>query len=178
MNNTVTPIVDSDTQVGIQRYRIERIRQRLGVADCAAIVLFDPVNIRYATGTRNMQVWTMHNNCRYAVLFENGDSVLFELGSSAHLAREHAEDIRPSLTTDYMAVGQRGTEMARRWVDSMIALLREKGISENRLAIDRADLLLVEESQRQRLQLIEGQSIMERARAIKSPDEVEVLRRS
>jgi Xaa-Pro aminopeptidase len=178
MTKAVTPIVDSDTQAGIQRHRVERIRQRLVVADCAAIVLFDPVNIRYATGTRNMQVWTMHNNCRYALLFENGDSVLFELGSSAHLAREYAEDIRPSLTTDYMAVGQRGAEMARRWVDSMIALLREKGIAENRLAIDRADLLLVQESQRQQLQLIEGQSIMERARAIKSPDEVEVLRRS
>jgi Xaa-Pro aminopeptidase len=178
MNSAVTPIVDSDTQAGIQRHRVERIRQRLALADCAAIVLFDPVNIRYATGTRNMQVWTMHNNCRYAVLFENGDSVLFELGSSAHLARQHAADIRPSLTTDYMAVGQRGAEMARRWVDSMIALLREKGIGENRLAIDRADLLLVQESERQRLQLVEGQSIMERARAVKSADEVEVLRRS
>jgi len=178
MNHAFSPIVDSDTQAGIQRHRVERIRDRLALADCAAIVLFDPVNIRYATGTRNMQVWTMHNNCRYAVLFENGDSVLFELGSSAHLAREHAEDIRPSLTTDYMAVGQRGAEMARRWSASMIALLREKGIAENRLAIDRADLLLVQESERQRLQLIEGQSIMERARAIKSVDEVGVLRRS
>jgi len=178
MNHAFSPIVDSDTQAGIQRHRVGRIRERLALADCAAIVLFDPVNIRYATGTRNMQVWTMHNNCRYAVLFENGDSVLFELGSSAHLAREHAEDIRPSLTTDYMAVGQRGAEMARRWSASMIALLREKGIAENRLAIDRADLLLVQESERQRLQLIEGQSIMERARAIKSVDEVGVLRRS
>jgi len=178
MSSAVTPIVDSDTQAGIQRHRVARIRQRLALADCAAIVLFDPVNIRYATGTRNMQVWTMHNNCRYAVLFENGDSVLFELGSSAHLAREHAGDIRPSLTSDYMAVGQRGAEMARRWSASMIALLREKGIGENRLAIDRADLLLVQESRRQRLQLIEGQSIMERARAIKSVDEVEALRRS
>ena len=118
MNQANTPIVDCDTQSGIQRHRVERICQRLAVADCAAIVLFDPVNIRYATGTRNMQVWTMHNNCRYAVLFADGDCVLFELGSSAHLAREYVADIRPSLTTDYMAVGQRGAEMARRWSES------------------------------------------------------------
>jgi len=25
------------------------------------VILFDPINIRYATGSRNMQVWTMHN---------------------------------------------------------------------------------------------------------------------
>ena len=178
MSEGITPIVDSETQAGIQAHRVERICQRLQAADCAAIVLFDPVNIRYATGTRNMQVWTMHNICRYTVVFANGETVLFELGSSAHLARAPGVDIRPSLTTDFMAVGNRGPEMARRWAESMLSLLREKGITENKLAIDRADLALVQESQRRGLQLIEGQSVMERARAIKSADEVDALRRS
>ncbi len=171
-------IVDADTQQGIQAYRIEQVRRRLVEADCPAIVLFDPVHIRYATGTRNMQVWTMHNICRYAVLFASGETVLFELPSSAHLSRGLVDDIRPALTTDFMAVGHRASEMGRRWAESMISLLREKGIAQNRLAIDRADLTLVLESQRQSLQLVEGQSIMEKARSIKSLDEVEVLRRS
>jgi Xaa-Pro aminopeptidase len=178
MSDAFPSIVDDDTQRGIQAYRVEQVRKRLVEADCAAIVLFDPVHIRYATGTRNMQVWTMHNICRYAVLFASGETVLFELPSSAHLSRGIIDDIRPALTTDFMAVGHRAKEMGRRWAASMIALLREKGIAENRLAIDRADLTLVLESQRQSLQLVEGQSIMERARAIKSLDEVEVLRRS
>jgi len=178
MHSTTTSIVDCDTQAGIQAHRLQRICERLQVADCAAIVLFDPVNIRYATGTRNMQVWTMHNICRYTVVFANGDTVLYELGSSEHLARDYAVDIRPSLTTDFMAVGHRGPEMARRWAESMISLLREKGFAGESLAIDRADLALVQESERQGLRLIEGQSVMERARAIKSLDEVEVLRRS
>lgn len=178
MNNATTSIVDSDTQAGIQAHRLERICQRLAVADCAAIVLFDPVNIRYATGTRNMQVWTMHNICRYTVVFASGETVLYELGSSAHLAQDYATDIRPSLSTDFMAVGTRGPEMARRWADSMISLLREKGFGERSLAIDRADLALVQASERRGLRLIEGQSVMERARAIKSRAEVEVLRRS
>jgi Xaa-Pro dipeptidase len=182
MNSAMTSIVDSETQAGIQAYRLQRIGQRLEAADCAAIVLFDSVNIRYATGTRNMQVWTMHNICRYSVVFANGDTVLFELGSSAHLARGYASDIRPALSTDFMAVGPRGPEMARRWTESMISLLREKGFAADngkyQLAIDRADLAMVQESQRQGLQLIEGQSVMERARAIKSGDEIEVLRRS
>jgi Xaa-Pro aminopeptidase len=178
MNSATLPIVDNDTQAGIQAHRLDRICQRLAVADCAAIVLFDPVNIRYATGTRNMQVWTMHNICRYTVVFASGETVLYELGSSAHLARDYATDIRPSLSTDFMAVGTRGPEMAQRWADSMISLLLEKGVTEQRLAIDRADLLLVQASARRGMQLIAGQSVMERARAIKSPAEVEVLRRS
>jgi Xaa-Pro aminopeptidase len=178
MNAETSAIVDTQTQSEIQRYRLYRIRQRLQLADCAAIVLFDPVNIRYATGTRNMQVWTMHNICRYTVVFANAETVMFELGSSAHLARDYGDDIRPSLSTDFLAVGPRGEEMSRRWTESMLSLLREKGVAGDRLAIDRAALGLVHESQRQGLQLIEGQSIMEQARAIKSRDEIEVLRRS
>ena len=93
MNDSSISIVDSDTQRGIQAHRLQRICARLQAADCAAIVLFDPVNIRYATGTRNMQVWTMHNICRYTVVFASGDTVLFELGSSAHLAEAPGADI-------------------------------------------------------------------------------------
>ena len=178
MSDDFPSIVDAETQRGIQAYRVGQVCRRLLEADCAAIVLFDPVHIRYATGTRNMQVWSMHNICRYAVLFASGATVLFELPSSAHLSRGLVDDIRPALTTDFMAVGHRGIEMGRRWAASMISLLREKGIAQNRLAIDRADLTLVLESQRQSLQLVEGQSIMEKARAVKSLDEIEVLRRS
>jgi Xaa-Pro dipeptidase len=178
MNADFPAIVDPETQDRIQAYRVEQIQKRLVEADCEAIVLFDPVNIRYATGTRNMQVWTMHNICRYAVVFASAEPVLFELNSSAHLARDYVADIRPSLTTDFMAVGKRGPEMGRRWTGSMISLLLEKGISTRKLAIDRADLTLVLESQRQSLQLVEGQSIMEQARAIKSLDEIDALKLS
>ena len=178
MSAEIQPIDDEQTRSDIQQHRLSRIRQRLELDDCAAIVLFDPVNIRYATGSRNMQVWTMHNVCRYTVVFANADTVMFELGSSAHLARDCCDDIRPSLSTDFLAVGHRGEEMSRRWTESMLSLLREKGVAGNRLAIDRAGLGLVQESQRQGLELVEGQSIMERARAVKSPIEVEDLRRS
>ncbi len=170
--------VDDETQQGIQAYRLARIRAQLIANDCAAIVLFDPVNLRYATGTRNMQVWSMHNICRYAVVFADDETVLFELPSSSHLAADLIDDIRPALTTDFMAVGPRVEEMGRRWAASMISLLGEKGIARDQLAIDRADLALVRESQKQSLQLIAGQPIMEIARAVKSLDEVSVLKRS
>ena len=178
MSEASLSIVDDITQAGIQAHRVSQIKRRLVEADCAAIVLFDPVHIRYATATRNMQVWTMHNSCRYAVLFASGETVLFELPSSAHLAKGVIDDIRPSLSTDFMAVGSRGAEMGRRWAESMLSLLLEKGVSEKKLAIDRADLILVLESQKLSLQLVEGQPIMEKARAIKSMAEVEALRKS
>jgi Xaa-Pro dipeptidase len=179
MNNYLGgSIVSDEKQASIQNYRLQQIRRRLSDSDCSAVVLFDPINIRYATGTRNMQVWTLHNICRYAVIFESGEVVLFDLSSSSHLAESFVDDIRPALTTDFMAVGPRAEEMGKRWASQMVSLLEEKGISDKTLAIDRADLILVQQSQRKGLKLIEGQSIMEKARSIKSIDEVQVLQAS
>ncbi len=78
MNNYLGgSIVSDENQASIQNYRLQQSRRRLSDSDCSAVVLFDPINIRYATGTRNMQVWTLHNICRYAVIFESGEVVLF-----------------------------------------------------------------------------------------------------
>ena len=170
--------IDNQATKNIQRHRVEQIQKRLNQYDCAAIVLFDPINLRYATGTRNMQVWTMHNFVRYAVVFSSGEIVLFDLPSSSHLATGLIDDVRPALSCDYMTVGERGAEMAQRWATEMSALLGEKGISDKKLAIDRADLLLVNESQKQQLSLTDGKPIMERARAIKSSEEIDALKKS
>ncbi|MGH7080810.1 MAG: aminopeptidase P family N-terminal domain-containing protein, partial [Acetobacteraceae bacterium] len=45
-------------QERLRRYRLERVRAELARRDYAAALLADPINIRYATGARNMAVWT------------------------------------------------------------------------------------------------------------------------
>lgn len=50
-------------QTSLFRYRLDRLRAELRKRDYAGAVLSDPMNLRYATGTRNMAVWTMH--CLY-----------------------------------------------------------------------------------------------------------------
>ncbi len=47
---------------GVRRYRQERVRSEMAKRDIAAVLLSDSVNIRYATGTRNMQVFTSRNS--------------------------------------------------------------------------------------------------------------------
>jgi Xaa-Pro aminopeptidase len=101
----------------IRAYRLQRLRRHLAEADVAGILLTDSVNLRYATGSRNMQVWTMHNICRYAFVATSGPVVLFDLPSSMHLSThlETIDERRPTLAWDNMAVGERGAEMAGRW---------------------------------------------------------------
>ncbi|TIT49350.1 MAG: aminopeptidase P family protein, partial [Mesorhizobium sp.] len=45
----------------MRRYRLDRIRAELKRRNCAGAVLYDPINIRYATDSTNMQLWVAHN---------------------------------------------------------------------------------------------------------------------
>ena len=157
----------------IRAGRLQRLRQQMRAADLPVLLLTDPINLRYATGSRNMQVWTLHNLCRYALIAADGPLVLYELPSSAHLSRglETIDEIRPSLAWDYMAVGPRGAEMAGRLAAELADFVARHG--EGRLAIDRADLALTEALAARNVRLVDGKGLMERTRAIKSAEEIE-----
>ena len=68
-------------------YRISRLRKLMRRHDCAAALLYDPVNIRYALDSSNMQVWTLHNPMRYALIFAEGPAIMFEFKGCEHCAR-------------------------------------------------------------------------------------------
>jgi Xaa-Pro aminopeptidase len=180
MTSAPDVLPDSTRDVSIRRYRLQRVRQKLIASDVAGIVLFDPINIRYATGSRNMQVWTMHNPCRYAFISTEGPVILFELGGAKHLARglETVDEVRSAWAWDYMIVGERNEEMAANWADEIASVLREHGGGNRRLAIDRGDLLPMLALQRRAIDLVDGKPIMERARAIKSADELIAIKAS
>jgi Xaa-Pro aminopeptidase len=164
-------------EAAIRRYRLERVRQGLRDRDYAGIILFDPINIRYATGSRNMQVWTMHNPCRYAYVATEGPVILFELGGARHLARslETIDEIRPAWAWDYMIVGARNEEMAGNWANEIVDVIHRHGGGNQRVAIDRADLLPILALQSRNIDVVDGKPLMERARAIKSTDEIAAI---
>jgi len=164
----------------IRAYRLSRVREQLAVNDLAGIILYDPVNIRYATGSRNMQVWTMHNFYRYAFIATEGPVILFDGGAAKHLAQslETIDDIRTGLAWDYMMVAERGEELAARWADEIADLINSHGGGNARLALDRADWPAVRELQRNGLVLEDAKAVMERAKAIKSPEEIKAMRLS
>lgn len=167
-------------EVAIRAYRMARVRAELAARDLAGIVLWDPINLRYATGSRNMQVWTLHNFCRYAFIPAAGPVVFFDLGSSAHLndGLETIDEIRPALSMDYMIVGPRGEEMAARWAAEIADLARRAGGDRPRIALDRADLAMIRALDRERVVSVDGKPAMEQARMIKSREEIRALKRS
>ncbi|NNE21234.1 MAG: aminopeptidase P family protein [Rhizobiales bacterium] len=166
------------TLVKARQYRISRIRQLLAQHDCAAALLYDPVNIRYAFDCSNMQVWTMHNPIRYALIFTSGPGIMFEFKSCQHLCDglEAIDEVRTAVGWMYMGAGDRVGEYLGKWADEIASLVREHGGGNCRLAIDRMEPEGVHALGERGLTIVDGGQITERARAIKSADEIDLMR--
>jgi len=113
--------------VAVRRYRQDRVRAEMAKRGIDAIILSDPVNIRYATGTRNMQVFSMRNApARYVVLTADR-SILFEFTGCLHVAQdfETVDEVRPARTASFVAAGPMIAERERAWAAEMADLIAE-----------------------------------------------------
>ena len=164
----------------IRRFRLQSIRSLAARHDLSAVLLFDPINIRYANGSRNMQVWTMHNFCRYALILTSGPSIMFELPTGMHLLNdlETIDEVQPAWSTDYFVTGERTGEIVANWAKQIDDLVRIYGGNNRRLAVDRLDVETAAALHRHQLSLSDGKIVMEHARAIKSLEEIRALRQS
>ena len=174
--DTRTPIDEAE----IRRFRLQSIRSIAARHDLSAVLLFDPINIRYANGSRNMQVWTMHNFCRYALILTSGPSIMFELPTGMHLLNdlETIDEVRPAWSTDYFVTGERTSEIVAHWAKQIDDLMRIYGGNNRRLAVDRLDVDTAAALHRHQLSLSDGKIVMEHARAIKSLEEIRALKQS
>lgn len=173
----VNPVSD-DTLYRAQHYRLGRVRQQLKDNDCTAILLYDPVNIRYATDASNMQIWTAHNASRYALIFADGPVILWEFHNCEHLAAQldTIDEIRLAVNWAYFGAGPRVSEKAEEWASEIASLMHQHGGGNMRLAVDKMEPEGVFCLQKKGFSLQQGQPIMEMARAIKSDDELQLMR--
>ena len=170
--------IDHEVLVAARRYRLGRIRAQLLQQDCAAMLLYDPGNIRYALDVSNMQVWTAHNAIRYALIFAEGPAIMFEFKGCHHLCDgyEGIDEVRNSISWIYMSAGDRAEERLAAWSAEIADLVKTHGGGNRRLAIDKIEPGGLLALQQHGLEFVEGQEMTEQARAIKSDDELALMR--
>ena len=162
----------------LRRYRLERVRRELRRRDFGGALLIDPINIRYACDVANMQVWALHNKCRYVYVPTDGPVVLFDYGCARHLSAGYAliDEVRTATPHTYFTNGGRHGEHIQAFAREIADLVRRHGGGNQRLAVDKLDPLGTHTLEREGVALTDGEELMEWARAIKNADEIVAMK--
>jgi len=162
----------------MREYRLQRICEQLAARDLGGILLFDPLNIRYATDSTNMQLWTTHNPARACFVAASGHVVLWDFHGCDHLSAHLplVRELRSGASFFYFETGERTDEHARRFCAQVDELLRTHAGDNRRLAVDRIEVAGLRALDALGVQVQNGQAVTEFARLIKGPDEIRAMR--
>ena len=159
----------------MRMYRLKRVLEQLQKNDVGACILFDPINIRYATDSRNMSLFTMHELVRFVFISAEGKVILFDYPKSEHLS-EHLctiDEVRSVVSWDFFSANNFVDKNAKEWAKIVHDLMREHSPSNSRLAIDVSDPVGIQTLLKQfNVEIINAQKFIETARSIKCADEL------
>ena len=162
----------------MREYRLERIVAGLVERDLAGVLLFDPLSIRYATDTTHMQLWNAHNPFRACMVTADGHLVLWEYGGYRYMSDYNPliNEVRAGASFFYFATAQRTKEKAELFAEQIDQLLRERAGNNRRLAVDKIQIEGLRALDACGIDVMDGEELMERTRAIKGEDEIKAMR--
>ncbi len=163
-----------------RRYRLTRIRAELQKRDLAGILVYDPLNIRYATDSTDMQLWSTHNAVRYAFVATEGPVILWDFHNCEHLSwhLDLIDEIRHGTAWFYYEAGEHTVERGKRWAAEIAEILKSCGGDRTRLAVDKINPVGVEALAALGIKVFDGEEVMEHARTVKCSDELKAMRRA
>lgn len=159
-------------------YRWQRLTQHVVARDFGALLMFDPLNIRYATDSTNMQLWNTHNLFRAVLLCADGHMVIWDYKSAPFLSEFNplVRERRSGADLFYFDRGDKVGEAATRFAAEIRDLVREHGGGNMRLAVDKIMLHGLRALEAAGFQVSDGEELTEKARSIKGPDEILAMR--
>jgi len=162
----------------MRSYRWKRLVQGLIDRDYGGLLMFDPLNIRYATDTTNMQLWNTHNPFRACLLCADGHMVMWEYKNSPFLVTFNplVKELRSGATFFYNSTGDRGREAATAFAAQIDEVMRAHAGTNRRLAVDKIMVHGLRALEAIGFSVEEGEEVTERVRAIKGPDEILAMR--
>lgn len=176
----VTPCDKEAILRDVRAYRLARVQEQLLKHKVPAILLYDPVNIRYASDTSNMQVWCGRNPARYVMVLSNGRIVAWEFHSSDHIwdGLNLDVELRSPISWTFFNAGPEAEQRAQTWGAEIVDALQKHAPGERRLAVDRLDPFGTAYLEKNGFTLLDGQDLMETARLIKSSGELVLMEES
>jgi Xaa-Pro aminopeptidase len=177
-----TQIVDYDEIVDVKRLRkerLDRLQEQCAIYDLGGMLMVDPVNVRYATGVRGSEIVSLRLRLgAQAIVPQQGKPILLGGKGLTPAEIEGLVDSRELLNIDFWETGPFYKEACKIYAqnikDSMIAL----GISGQRLGVDLADTAMFQALLEAGIDLEDSHEAIAMARAIKTSDEIALIRQA
>lgn len=173
LSDTEPSFIDADA---LRKGRLAKLRGWMREAGYGGVVLFDPYNQRYATGSRNMFGYFLRNSTRYFFIPTEGPVVLFEYPQSYHVSMvlDTIDEARPSKLV-WSSVSGRDDETAGPFADEIAELLKKHGGGSMKLGLDRCSHLQALALEKRGCEVRDCQGEILAVRAVKTPEEVKCL---
>ncbi len=162
----------------MREYRWQRLTQHIVDRDFAGLLMFDPLNIRYATDSTNMQLWNTHNPFRAVLLCADGHMVIWDYKNAPFLSSFNplVREVRTGADLFYFDRGDKVDIAADAFSNEVRELLAEHAGGNIRLAVDKIMLHGLRALEAQGFEIMEGEEVTEKSRSVKGPDEILAMR--
>ena len=173
--------VDWEERVNFERLRNERlarIKALLKESELGALLCFDMNNVRYITAT-HIGTWAMDKLARFCLLPQDDEPINWDFGSAARHHQLYCPWLgdgrsRAGISTLRGAMlpeAGRAEDVARK----IRVELEARGLEKEPVGVDAIELPVLFALQKEGLQIVDGQQLMQAARVIKTQDEITLL---
>src|SRR5437016_6444371 len=172
--------VDWEERVNFERLRSERlarIKKLLKESEMGALLCFDMNNIRYITAT-HIGTWAMDKLARFSLLPQDDEPIMWDFGSAARHHKLYCpwlgERSRAGISTQRGAMlpeSGRAEDVAHK----IRVELEQRGLLNQPLGVDVVEVPVLFALQAEGIKVVDGQQLMQKARLIKTRDEITLL---
>jgi Xaa-Pro aminopeptidase len=161
----------------LRRERLDRIKALLASSEVGALLCFDMNNIRYITAT-HIGTWAMDKLARFCLLPQGDDPVVWDFGSAA---RHHEiycpwlEGRSPAGISTMRGAMSPQSGRAEDVAAKIRLSLEQRGLLSEPVGVDVVEPSVLFALQREGIEIVDGQQLMQRARMIKTRDEITLL---
>ncbi|MBL8562240.1 MAG: aminopeptidase P family protein [Gemmobacter sp.] len=173
MSNSDAP--EGAALIGSRAARLRGVMRARGVP---ALLTSQPISILYASGARNMTVFSLMGPFRMLLFFADGPSILYEFAGCEHLAEGQpgVDQVRPAPGLTALS-GAGYSAAAARFAAEIADLCRSHGDGGS-LAIEGFDPPVSDALRAQGLHLGDATALLSESRRLKTPCEIATMRQA
>lgn len=167
----VAPLDIDQNRLIIERHR--RLLDVMSQRDVPAVLTANAINILYATGVRNMTVFSLMGPFRFSLTLADGTVHLWEFAGCEYLVTGNpvVKDVRPAPGLTAVSGPGFSDEIAR-FINDLTAILGDA----RRVAVEGFDIPVTDAMRAAGIDVLDGAGVFSAARMVKQPLEIATMR--